>query len=221
MRACRSILRGKIYTEDDSVEKMFAKKRIEFTIAGEPAEYAGVDEETGRQKYRAKGVDIYIDKNAIIVKGSREVERDIIEWRLETGDGKSFALRADKLGNILGNEKRNKALMIAQLKKQGGQVLIQGMTREDVKHFTKHKIEVNREGWMTAEQAVKAAEVASGNELELCECNFTKQRLKNIGTFGAEVGRASEFAEGMEKLIRQVRGERDKAEEVLRRKNLK
>jgi hypothetical protein len=202
------------------VERMVTKK-IEFRIAGRDAEYVGIDEETGGKKYRARDADIRIDKNAVIVKGFREVRKDIFEWRLETTDGKNFVLRADKLGDIIGNEKRHKALMVAPLKKQGGSILIQAMNVEDVRCFKEYvrrfkgHVEVDSRGWAAVEQALKAAEIAKGNELELCKCNFTRDRLRNIETFGVELKCASEFAEDMEGLIRQL-SRRDKPEEALR-----
>ncbi len=198
---------------------MKAKKPVEeLTIAGTPLEYVGVDKETGGKKYRAKDAEIRIDKNAIVVKASRKAGEDTFEWRLETGDGKTFMLRADQLEPSTGNERRNKALMMAVLKKKGGQILIQGATQEDVRHFKKCNIEVDSQGWVTVEEALKAAEVAKGKELELCKCNFTKDRMERIGIFGNELVRASEFAKGVEEIIKQIRGER--AEEVLRGKNL-
>jgi hypothetical protein len=151
---------------------------------------------------------IKITKHFVIMEGSRKVEKDRFEFRVEHEKGDVFEFTASQRGKSFfsENEDAYKMLLKAHLRKEGDEILIQGMTGEDARRFKKYDptLTVNSFGWLNFENARKAQELVKNESLELCRCAFTKERLEKIVLFSHELEKAAEFAKQIEKIREQA-----------------
>jgi hypothetical protein len=181
------------------------KKGHELTVDGKQVVLA-FDEKDKLFRGKLGETDITISKHFIVLQGSRKVGEDKFAWRAEYEKGDVIQLTASQKGKdfFSPNEDALKALLKANLRKEGGEILIQGATGEDARHLQKMGVKVNHFGWMTSEEGRKAYKIVNSGDLELCRCAFTKERLGKIELFSRELEEASNFAKQADSIKKQV-----------------
>ncbi|NYZ75901.1 hypothetical protein H0N98_01455 [Candidatus Micrarchaeota archaeon] len=181
------------------------KKKFELMVDEKPVTL-NFDEKDKLFRGKLGEADITISKHFIVLESSRKVGEDKFALRAEYEGGGVVQITASQKGKdfFSPNEDTFKALLKANLRKVGDEILIQGMTGEDVRRFMKYDVKVNSFGWLTIEQAKRAQEFVKAEHMEICRCAFTKERLEKIELFSRELEEASAFARQAESIKKQV-----------------
>jgi hypothetical protein len=143
-------------------------------------------------------------KNSVVLERSRNEGDDVFELRADYKKGGLIEVTARKYDRLREDEHSYKAALKANLRVEGNEAVIQGMTGDDIRKFKQLGVKVNSFGWLSLEQAKKAQELVKAEGIELCRCAFTKDRLENVEIFYNELERAAAFAKQAEKIREQL-----------------
>ena len=181
------------------------KKNQELTVDGKHVILA-FDENDKIFRGKLGEANITISKHFIIMESSRKVGKDKFSWRAEYEGGDVIQLTASQKGKdfFSPNQDTFKALLKANLRKEGDEILIQGATGEDARRLAKMGVKMNHFGWLTPKEGRRVYRIVESGELEVCNCAFTKDRLEKIELFSRELEEASAFAKQAESIKKQV-----------------